>query len=117
MPSETDDLYYDHYDPEVGRDPHPIFRRLREEAPIYYNENHDFYALSRYDDIEQALLNVPTFSSARGVSLEFIRAEVQMPPGSVIFEDPPSHTIHRALLSRMFTPRKVAALEPQTRQF
>ena len=115
--STTDDLYYDHYDPEVGRDPHPIFKRLRKEAPLYYNEKHDFYALSRYDDIEQAFLDVPTFSSARGVSLEFIRSGVTMPPGSVIFEDPPSHGIHRALLSRMFTPRKVSALEPQVRKF
>jgi cytochrome P450 len=115
--STADELYYDHYDPEVGRDPHPIFRRLRAEAPLYYNDKHDFYALSRYEDIEQALLNVDTFSSARGVSIDFIRSGVQMPPGSVIFEDPPSHTVHRALLSRMFTPKKVSALEPTTRQY
>jgi cytochrome P450 len=117
MATSTAEVYYDHYDPDVGRDPHPVFRRLRAEAPLYYNEKHDFYALSRYDDIEQALLDVATFSSARGVSLEFIRSGVQMPPGSVIFEDPPSHTIHRALLSRLFTPKKVSALEPTTRQF
>jgi cytochrome P450 len=112
-----DDLYYDPFDPAVGLDPHPMFRRLRDESPLYYNERHDFYLLTRFDDVERALVNRDTYSSARGVTLEFIRSGVQIPPGSVIFEDPPSHTIHRALLSRLFTPRKIAALEPQVRQF
>jgi cytochrome P450 len=115
--SAGDDLYYDPFDPSVGREPHAMFRRLRDEAPLYYNERHDFYFLSRFDDVERALVNRDTYSSARGVTLEFIRSGVQIPPGSVIFEDPPSHTIHRALLSRLFTPRKIAALEPQVRQF
>ena len=115
--SAPNDLYYDHYDVEIGTDPHPVFRRMRDEAPLYYNAERDFYALSRYDDVERGLLDRDTYSSARGVTLEFIRSGVQIPPGSVIFEDPPSHTIHRALLSRMFTPRKVSALEPEVRRF
>ena len=115
--ASTSDPYYDPYDKVVGADPHAAFRRLRVEAPLYYNAERDFYALSRYDDVERALVDNKTYLSSRGVTLEFIRSGIQMPPGSVIFEDPPSHTIHRSLLSRMFTPKKVAALEPQVRQF
>jgi cytochrome P450 len=113
----SDSVYYDHYDEEIGKDPHPVFRRLRDEAPLYHNADRDFYALSRYADVEQGLVDRDSYSSAKGVTMDFIRSGVEMPPGSVIFEDPPSHTIHRALLSRMFTPRKVSALEPKVRRF
>jgi cytochrome P450 len=113
----TDDVYYDHYDASIGANPHPIFRRLRDEAPLYYNEKYDFYALSRYDDVGRGLVDRDTYISGRGVTLEFIKSGFEMPPGTVIFEDPPAHTIHRALLSRMFTPRQVSALEPQVRRF
>src|ERR1700758_3105825 len=94
-----------------------MFRRLREEAPLYYNEQHDFYALSRFADVDDALVDYQTFSSARGTILEIIKANIDIPPGTVIFEDPPIHDIHRKLLSRMFTPRKVNALEPKIREF
>lgn len=113
----TDGVYYDPYDAAAGFDPHAMFRRLRDEAPLYHNEDRGFFALSRYEDVERGLVDRDTYISSRGVVLEHIKAGVQIPPGSVIFEDPPSHTIHRALLSRMFTPRKVAALEPQVRSF
>src|SRR6516165_6308129 len=94
-----------------------MFRRLREEAPLYYNEQHDFYALSRFDDVDQALVDYQTFSSARGAIVELIKANIEMPPGVLIFEDPPIHDIHRKLLSRMFTPRKINDLEPKIREF
>jgi cytochrome P450 len=110
------DVYYDPYDVDINRDPYPVFRRLREEAPLYYNEVHDFYAVSRYDDVERSLVDRDTFISGRGGILELIKADIEMPPGVVIFEDPPTHTIHRSLLSRVFTPRKVAALEPRIRE-
>ncbi len=89
---------------------------LREEAPLYYNEQHDFYALSRFDDVNKALIDHETFSSARGAMLEIIKANIEIPPGTLIFEDPPIHDIHRKLLSRMFTPRKINALEPKIRE-
>src|SRR5262249_30484746 len=98
-------------------DPYPMFRRLREEAPLYYNEPHDFYALSRFDDVNKALVDHVTFSSARGAILELIKADFEIPKGVVIFEDPPVHDIHRKLLSRMFTPRKINDLESKIRQF
>jgi cytochrome P450 len=114
--STASDVYYDPYDVEIDRDPYPVFRRLREEAPLYFNEPHDFYAVSRYADVERCLVDRDTFISGRGGILELIKAGIEMPPGVVIFEDPPTHTIHRGLLSRVFTPRKVAALEPKIRQ-
>ena len=53
----TTPVYYDPYDVDIDADPYPVFRRLREEAPLYYNETHDFYALSRYDDVERGLVD------------------------------------------------------------
>ena len=113
----VDDVYYDPYDVSINADPYPVFRRLREEHPLYYNERHDFFAVSRYEDVERGLRDFETFISGRGGILELIKAGIEMPPGIVIFEDPPTHTLHRSLLSRMFTPRKVAALEPKIRQY
>ena len=94
-----------------------MFRRLREEAPLYYNEKHDFYAVSRYEDVERGVVDTKTFISGRGGILEMIKANIEMPSGVLIFEDPPVHTIHRSLLSRVFTPRRMAALEPKIREF
>ncbi|BBY05672.1 cytochrome P450 [Mycobacterium noviomagense] len=113
----TSDVYYDPYNVELNADPYGMFRRLREEAPLYYNEQHDFYALSRFADVDRALVDYETFSSARGAILELIKANIEMPPGVLIFEDPPLHDVHRKLLARMFTPRKVNALEPKIREF
>jgi cytochrome P450 len=113
----TSDVYYDPYDVEIDRDPYPTYARLRDEAPLYYNDRHDFWAVSRYEDVERGLVDRATFISGKGGVLEIIKAGIDMPPGIVIFEDPPTHTIHRSLMSRVFTPRKVAALEPQVRAF
>ncbi|MEU1982948.1 cytochrome P450 [Nocardia sp. NPDC019395] len=111
------DVYYDPYDVELNADPYPMFKRIREEKPLYYNETHDFYALSRFADVNAALIDKDTFSSARGAIIELIKANIEIPPGVIIFEDPPIHTMHRKLLSRMFTPRKIKALEDKIREF
>jgi cytochrome P450 len=111
------DLYYDPYDFEIDADPYPIWRRLREERPLYYNDRYDFFALSRFDDVEKASIDWRTYSSARGTVLELLKADIDMPPGSIIFDDPPTHDIFRSLLSRVFTPRRVAAIEPKIREF
>ncbi len=108
---------FDPYDVELIADPYPMFARLRDEAPLYYNAEYDFYALSRFADVNKALIDVGTYSSARGVILELIKANLEIPSGMLIFEDPPIHDVHRKLLSRMFTPRKIAALEPLIRDF
>jgi cytochrome P450 len=110
-------VYYDPYDVDIDADPYPVFRRLRDEAPLYYNEPHDFFAVSRYTDVERGLVDRETYISGRGGILELIKANIEMPPGILIFEDPPLHTVHRGLLSRVFTPKKMAALEPKVREF
>jgi cytochrome P450 len=109
------DLYYDPYDVDINADPYPVYRRLREEAPLYYNEPYDFWAVSRYEDVERGLADYTHLISGRGGILEVIRADIEMPPGVLIFSDPPIHTMHRRLLARVFTPRKMAALEPDIR--
>jgi cytochrome P450 len=115
--TETSAVYYDPYDAAIDADPYPVFARLREEAPLYYNEAHDFYAVSRFEDVERGAKDRDTYISGKGAVLEIIKADIEIPPGVVIFEDPPTHTLHRGLLSRVFTPKKVAALEPQIRRF
>jgi cytochrome P450 len=110
-------VYFDPYDVEINADPYPAYRRLREEAPIYYNERYDFWALSRHDDVHKALLNWQTFSNTRSDILDIIKAGVELPTGVILFEDPPLHTTHRGLMSRVFTPRRMAALEDQVREF
>lgn len=113
----SSDLLYDPYDPETILKPHALFRRMREEAPLYYSEPYDFYAISRFDDIERTLLNRETFVSHKGVTLDMLKsADFLIPPGTVIFEDPPTHAIHRGLISRVFTPRRVSGLEPEIRR-
>ncbi|WP_292976011.1 cytochrome P450 [Mycobacterium sp.] len=112
-----DGVYYDPYDVEINADPYRAFRAIREEAPLYYNEQHDFYALSRFADVDDALVDHATFSSARGAIIELIKANIDIPPGVIIFEDPPIHDVHRKLLARMFTPRKINDLEPKIREF
>jgi cytochrome P450 len=115
--STDSQVRFDPYDAELIVDPYPMFARLREEAPLYYNAQYEFYALSRFADVNKALVDHDTFSSARGAILELIKANLDIPSGMLIFEDPPIHDVHRKLLSRMFTPRKIGALEPMTREF
>jgi cytochrome P450 len=111
------DVYYDPYDVDITADPYPVYRRMREEAPLYYNEVHDFFAVTRAEDVERGLMDPATFISGKGGILELIRADIELPPGVFIFEDPPGHTIHRRLMSRVFSPRRVAELEDKVREF
>ena len=109
--------YYDPYDFDIDADPYPVWKRLRDEAPLYYNEKYDFYALSRYADVERCFVEWQTYSSAKGSVLEIIKAGIELPPGMFIFEDPPDHDLHRGLLSRVFTPKRLAAIEPKVRAY
>ncbi|TML65821.1 MAG: cytochrome P450 [Actinobacteria bacterium] len=117
MTSRAAGVYYDPYDVDIHADPYPVFRRLREEAPLYYNEPYDFYAVSWFDDVERGFADRETYISGRGSVLEAIKNDMPVPPGFFIFEDPPRHTVHRGLLSRVFTPKRMNALEPQVRRF
>ncbi|HAC81729.1 MAG: cytochrome P450 [Candidatus Binatia bacterium] len=112
MPSE---LYYDPYDYAIDANPHPVWQRLREEAPLYYNEKLDFYALSRFDDVWDASIDHDTFSSAHGTVLEVISDNVNYGP-MMIWLDPPDHTQLRKLVGRAFTPRRIRSLEERIRE-
>jgi len=111
------ELYYDPWNVDLNADPYPMFKRFRDESPLYHNVVHDFYAVSRFEDVNRMLVDNQSFSSARGAVLEIIKSGMEIPPGMLIFEDPPLHDLHRSLLSRAFTPRKVNALEPKVREF
>ena len=113
----TSPIRYDPYDFEIDADPHPVWKRMRDEAPLYRNDEYDFWALSRYEDVAAGLVDWERYSSAKGSVLELIRSGVEIPPGSILFEDPPMHDAHRALLARLFTPRRIAEIEPQVRAY
>jgi cytochrome P450 len=115
--SAQEPVYWDPYDRQIAADPYPIYQRMRAEAPLFYNDRHDFFALSRAEDVDRSLTDWRNFSSARGPILEVIQANVTIPPGTLLMEDPPAHDIHRSLLSRLFTPRRISAIEPEIREF
>ncbi len=117
MTTMESDVYYDPYDFEIDSDPYPVWKRLRDEQPLYFNERYDFYAVSRFDDVDRCSRDWETYISGKGTLLEIIKSDMEMPPGSIIFEDPPTHHIHRRLLSRVFTPRNINGLEPKIREF
>jgi cytochrome P450 len=110
-------VYFDPYDVAINADPYPVYERLREEAPLYHNERYDFWALSRHEDVSKALVNWEVFSSSHGDLLDVLRADIELPGGVVMWEDPPLHTTHRGLLSRVFTPKRMAQLEDQVRAY
>ena len=110
-------LKYSPYDYEVHEDPYPTYARLRDEAPLYRNEEFGFWALSRHDDVLAGFRDSARFSSAEGVTLDPAasgpHAERTM---SFLAMDPPRHGRMRGLVSRGFTPRRVADMEPRIRE-
>ncbi len=103
---------YDPYSPELLADPYPVYRELRDNAPVCYNEEHDFWTLSRFADVLQALKQPRLYSSAQGIAVG-MTSEMSNTFEAVITMDPPRHTQMRALVNRAFTPRRIAALEPR----
>ena len=114
MPSE---LYYDPFDYAIDDDPYPVWARMRDEAPLYHNEKYDFYALSRYADIVRALPDWRNYRSGHGTTADILFSGIEVPPGILLFEDPPLHDLHRRLLSRVFTPKRMLAVEDMVREF
>jgi cytochrome P450 len=108
---------FDPYSDDFFNSPFETYRRMRDEAPVYYNARYDFWALTRYEDVAAAYKDFATFSSAKGVTLDIIKAkDLQMPAGKlIIMMDPPEHERMRKLVNRVFTPRAIAALEPMIR--
>jgi cytochrome P450 len=108
---------WDPYDPGISANPYSIYRRLRDEAPLYYNQQYDFYMVSRFSAVDRCLLDRETFSSARGDVLEIIRSNMEVPKGMFIWEDPPLHTAYRNVVSRVFTPKRMNELEAKIRAY
>ena len=88
--------------------PYPIYRQLRDEAPAYRNEEIGFWAISRFDDVMAAHLDTATYLSSHGITIEGIDQGLPF----LIVKDPPEHTWHRKIVSRVFTPRRIGDLEP-----
>lgn len=108
---------YSPYAYDVHEDPYPVYRELREKAPLYRNEGLGFWALSRHADVLSALKDVERYSNAEGVALDpAARGEAAEVAMSFLAMDPPRHTRMRALVSRGFTPRRVAGLETRIRE-
>lgn len=114
---QTTELYYDPFDFGIDDDPYPVWKRMRAEAPLYFNDKYNFYALSRYDDVARALPDWHTYRSGRGTTADILFSGIEVPPGILLFEDPPLHDLHRRLLSRVFTPRRMLAVEELVRDF
>lgn len=110
------DVAYDPFDPVVQDDPYPVYRQLRETAPVYRCHERDSWVLSRYLDIDRALLDPGLFSSAKGIfptrqGLEMTATFLPM----MIMMDAPRHSAMRAIVSRAFTPRRIVGLEGSVR--
>jgi cytochrome P450 len=107
-------MEYDPYSYELDVDPYPVYRWMQEEAPAYYNERLDFWALTRFQDCLDAFVDWQTWSSANGTVLELMGTPVA---GTLmIFMDPPRQTRYRHLVNRGFTLRRISALEPEIRR-
>jgi cytochrome P450 len=111
------DVYFDPFDLGIRAQPYAVYRRLRDEAPLFYNGTHDFFVVTRFDDVERLLGDRDTFISSKGGVLDVLKSGIEMPPGMFIFEDAPLHTKHRGLVSRIFTPKSMSAIEPQIRAY
>jgi cytochrome P450 len=106
---ELDPFSHDFHD-----DPYPTYRWLRDNAPCYRNEELGFFALSRYADVLEASQQPLLYSSADGTMVERLDTRAMLP--MMIFMDPPDHDVQRKLVSRAFTPRAIAELEPFVRK-
>ncbi len=99
-------VVFDPFCEEFYNSPYDIYRRMREEAPLYYNEDEDFYALTKHVDVAAAFKDHETYSSARGCDLAMVR-KGDVPHKMILFMDPPEHRHMRGLLNKAFTPRAI----------
>ncbi len=106
---------YDPYSYEIDLDPYPLYRRMRDEAPAYYNPRLDFWALTRFQDCHDAFLDWQGYSSAQGTVLELM-GDMDFAGSLIIFMDPPKQTRYRNLVSKAFTPARMRALQPRIRE-
>ncbi len=103
------ELVFDPFSDEYFNYPYDIYLRMQDEAPVYYNEAHDFYALTRHADVAAALKDHETYSSSRGCDLATVQADDGPQAQVIIFMDPPDHRVIRSLVNKAFTPRAIQA--------
>jgi cytochrome P450 len=108
----TSKLVFDPFSEDFFNGPWEIYRRMREEAPVYYNEEYDFYALSRHEDVAAAFKDFETYSSAYGLDLAQVRSDEPLEAKMIILMDPPEHRQMRSLVNKVFTPRAIEAMKP-----
>ena len=108
----TSEVVFDPFSEEFFNGPYEIYRRMREESPVYYNEEYDFYALSRHEDVAAAFKDFQTYSSAYGLDLATVQSNQPMPVKMIIVMDPPEHRQMRSLVNKVFTPRAIEAMRP-----
>ena len=111
----TTDLRWDPFDRSLHAEPYAVWKRLRDEAPVYHNTEYDFYALSRFDDVMAASLDTESFSSEHGITLDMITEDPWAPPKAMIMMDPPEHTAMRKMVNRTFFRSRIAKLEDYVR--
>ncbi len=109
-------VYFDPFDQELKKGPHATYKRLRDEAPLYYNEQHDFYLVSRYEDVQRLLNDRKNYISGKGMTIQLIKSGMQTPPGLFVNEDPPLHTRHRSAVALLFNPGHIAEMEGKIRE-
>jgi cytochrome P450 len=102
----TSKVVFDPFSNDFFQAPYATYRRMRDEAPVYYSENYGFYALTRHADVVTAIKDCETFSSSRGVDLAMVQSGNPVPP-LIIMMDPPQHRRMRNLVNKVFTPRAV----------
>ena len=107
----TGEIVFDPFSEDFFNGAYETYRRMRDEQPVYYNADFDFYALTRHADVAPAFKDSATYSSARGTDLASIRngIPVDTGPRMIIMMDPPSHRDMRGLLNKVFTPRAIQA--------
>ncbi|HXW39193.1 MAG TPA: cytochrome P450 [Acidimicrobiales bacterium] len=110
-----DPVEFDPFSSTFFDDPYPVYKRLRDEAPVYHNDVYGFWALSRFDDVVAAHRDWETFTSTHGIDLVGLKSG-DKPPPSMIMMDPPEHHRLRLLVSKVFSPRAIADLEPMVRE-
>ncbi|TDO06983.1 cytochrome P450 [Mycobacterium sp. BK086] len=102
----TSKVVFDPFSDDFFNSPYATYRRMRDEAPVYYSEKYDFYALTRHADVSLAMKDHTTFSSARGIDLAMVQSDNPVPP-LMIMMDPPDHRRMRSLVNKVFTPRAI----------
>src|SRR3954453_18981726 len=110
------DLYWDPFTPELRDDPYPLWKRMRDEAPVWHNDRYDFWALTRFHDIEAANKDHDTYVSSHGTTVETMTEDPNGDTAMIIVAVPPEGTRLRKPVPRAVTGKRVSPLEDRMRE-